>query len=214
MVKLLVVSDIHGSMAAAEWIGSVAEREDVDSVLVLGDITDFGPNEVAKEILGPVGRAVYAIPGNCDPLSLPETISEIAIDMHGKATYLDGFYLAGLGGSNITIFNTPFEMDDEEIYRLLKPISKEGMVLMVHVPPYGINDMIPSGLNVGSTGVLRIVKEFRPVLVLSGHVHEDHGVRHIDGTVFVNPGPAKEGRYAIVEIEEGKVRAKLFTVST
>jgi Icc-related predicted phosphoesterase len=185
----------------------------VDCVLVLGDITDFGPNEVAEEILGPVERIIYAIPGNCDPLDLPDTISEVAIDMHGKTANLDGFHLAGLGGSNITIFHTPFELEEDVIYKMLKPISKERMILMVHVPPFGINDMIPSGLNVGSPSVLKIVEEFRPILVLSGHIHEDHGVKHLDGTTFVNPGPAKDGMYAIVEVDEGAVWAKLFTVS-
>jgi Icc-related predicted phosphoesterase len=182
-------------------------------VLVLGDITDFGPNEVVEKILGPVNSNVYAIPGNCDPLSLPETISNVAMDMHGKTANLNGFHVAGLGGSNPTIFNTPFELDEETIYKMLKPISKEGMILMVHAPPYGINDVIPSGLSVGSRSILKIVKEFRPILVLSGHIHEDYGIKHIDGTTFVNPGPAKEGMYALIEIDDGAVRAELFTVS-
>ena len=212
-MKFLVVSDIHGNESVTGWINSLADSEDVDCVLVLGDITDFGPNEVAEKILGPIQREVYALPGNCDPLSLPETISGVAIDMHGRTTDLDGFHVAGLGGSNPTIFNTPFELDEDTIYKMLRPISKEGMILMVHAPPYGINDMIPSGLNVGSKSILRIVKEFRPVLVLSGHIHEDYGVKHIDGTTFVNPGPAKDGMYAVVEVDRGAVRAELYTVS-
>lgn len=212
-MKFLVVSDIHGSIAAADWIGSVAEKEGVDSVLVLGDITDFGPEEVAERILGNVGKDVYAIPGNCDPLSLPETISSFAVDMHGRTAVLGGFHVAGLGGSNPTIFDTPFELDEETIYEMLRPISKKGMILMVHAPPYGINDMIPSGLNVGSKSVLRIVKEFEPILVLSGHIHEDYGIKHIGVTTFVNPGPAKDGMYALVEADSGAVKAELFTIS-
>ena len=212
-MKFLVVSDIHGNTAVTEWINTVAEEEDADCVLVLGDITDFGPNEVADKILGPITRNVYALPGNCDPLSLPETISKVAIDMHGKTAKLNGFYVAGLGGSNPTIFDTPFELDEETIYNMLKPISKDGMILMVHAPAYGINDMIPSGLNVGSTSILKIVKEYRPILVLSGHIHEDYGIKHIDGTTFINPGPAKDGMYALVEMDEGTVKAELFTVS-
>ena len=212
-MKFLVVSDIHGNETVTEWINSVAEQEDVDCVLVLGDITDFGPNDVAERILGPIKRDVYAIPGNCDPLDLPEKLSGIAIDMHGRTTNIDGFHIAGLGGSNLTIFDTPFELEEEVIYDMLEPISRDGMILMVHVPPYGINDMIPSGLNVGSPSVLKIVKEFRPILVMSGHIHEDYGVKHIDGTTFVNPGPAKDGMYAVVEVDEGAVSARLFTIS-
>ncbi|MDR1691062.1 MAG: metallophosphoesterase family protein [Candidatus Methanoplasma sp.] len=212
-MKFLVVSDIHGNKTVTDWINAIAEEEDVDFVLVLGDITDLGSDDIVKEILGPIERDVYAIPGNCDPLSAPEAISEVAIDMHGKTADIDGFRIAGLGGSNPTIFNTPFELEEDVIYKMLRPISKEGMILMVHVPAYGINDMIPSGLNVGSKSVLKIVKEFRPILVLSGHVHEDYGIEHVDETTFVNPGPAKDGMYALVEIDNGAVAARLFTVS-
>ncbi|MCL1979007.1 MAG: metallophosphoesterase [Methanomassiliicoccaceae archaeon] len=210
-MKFLVVSDIHGDAAAADWITAVAEKEDVDCVLAIGDITDFGPNEVAERILGPVKRDVYVLPGNCDPLDFPETVSGFATDMHGKTTVLGGFHVAGLGGSNPTIFNTPFELDEDTIYKMLRPISKRGMILMVHAPPHGINDHIPSGLSVGSTSILKIVEEFKPILVLSGHIHEDYGVVHIDGTTFINPGPAKDGMYAIVEVDEGAVSAGLFT---
>ncbi|MCL2031915.1 MAG: metallophosphoesterase family protein [Methanomassiliicoccaceae archaeon] len=212
-MKFLVISDIHGNTAVTDWVNAAAEEEDVDCVLALGDITDFGPNEVAERILGPIGRDVYAIPGNCDPLDLPETVSNFATDMHGKTARLNGFHLAGLGGSNPTIFNTPFELGEEVIYNMLRPISEEGMILMVHAPPFGINDMIPSGLNVGSTSVLKIVKEFRPILVLSGHIHEDFGIKYAEGTTFVNPGPAKDGMYALIEMDEGAVTARLFRVS-
>ncbi len=213
-MKFLVVSDIHGNTAVMDWIDAVAEEADVDCVLVLGDITDFGPNEVAEQILRSIKRNTYAIPGNCDPLDLSETISKVVMDMHGKTTTLNGFHVAGLGGGNPSIFKVPFELEEDTIYDMLKPISKEGMILMVHAPPYGINDMISSGLNVGSTGILKIVKEFRPILVLSGHIHEDYGIKHIDGTTFVNPGPAKDGMYALVEVDNGAVKAELFTVSS
>jgi Icc-related predicted phosphoesterase len=36
--------------------------------------------------------------------------------------------------------------------------------------------------------------------VLSGHIHEASGVVEKDGTVFINPGAAKDGRAAIVTL--------------
>ena len=212
-MKFLVVSDIHGNTAVTDWANSIADEEDVDFIIVLGDITDFGPEKVAEMILAPLEKDVYSIPGNCDPPSVHDTISGWTVDMHGKTTNIDGFHIAGLGGSNPSPFNTPFELDEDSIYKILKPISKEGMILMVHAPPYGINDMIPAGFNVGSRSILKIVDEFRPILVLSGHIHEDYGAKYVNGTTFVNPGPAKDGMYAIVEIDGGAVKAELFTVS-
>ena len=211
-MKFLVISDIHGNTAVTDWANSVADEEDVDLIMVLGDVTDFGPEKVAEKILAPLERDVYSLPGNCDPPSVHETISGWTMDMHGKTADIDGFHIAGLGGSNISPFQTPFELDEDTIYSMLKPISKKGMILMVHAPPYGVNDMIPSGVNVGSRAILKIVDEFRPILVLSGHIHEDYGVKYINGTTFVNPGPAHDGMYAIVEIDDGAVKAELFTV--
>lgn len=208
-MKFLVLSDLHGKRSAIEWINRRIKESGADCVLFLGDITDFGPEEVAEEILDSIESEVYAIPGNCDPFSIPSVVEEHGNDMHGRFINMGGLHVAGLGGSNPTIFNTPFELSEKDIYEKLKPISKEGMVLMVHAPPLGYNDVIPSGLNVGSESILRIVEEFSPVLVLSGHIHEAFGVIVDNGTTFVNPGPAKDGRCAIVTVEDGKVEAKL-----
>ena len=49
-------------------------------------------------------------------------------------------------------------------------------------------------------------------MVLSGHIHEDYGIRYADGTTFVNPGPARDGMYAIIEIDGGAVSAELFSI--
>jgi hypothetical protein len=38
--------------------------------------------------------------------------------------------------------------------------------------------------------------------VLSGHIHEDRGIVEKDGTVFMNPGPAKEGYSGLLELGE------------
>ncbi|MDR2845943.1 MAG: metallophosphoesterase family protein [Candidatus Methanoplasma sp.] len=208
-MKFLVISDLHQNLSALKWINDLVKREKPDHVLFLGDITDFGTGEDAAEILKAVKGDVYAIPGNTDPRDLPEKISEVATSVHGKAFKLGGYDVAALGGSNITIFNTPFELTEEEIDHALRPISKKGMILVTHAPSYGILDHIPSGLSVGSPAVKKIVEDFKPILALSGHIHEDRGVLSIDGTLFVNPGPAREGYSAIVTLEDGKAGAEL-----
>lgn len=209
-MKILAVSDIHGNETVTEWINVLSEYHDADYVFVLGDITDFGPDDLVDKILGPIKKDVYAIPGNCDPPSIMNRLNRFATDLHGKAVSLDGFHIAGLGGSNPTIFDTPFEIEENMIYDMLQPISENGMILMVHAPPYGVNDTIPSGAHVGSTSIRRIVEEFSPRLVLSGHIHEDYGVRTEGNTVFVNPGPAKNHMYAFIELDGGSVSAELF----
>jgi len=114
-----------------------------------------------------------------------------------------------LGGSNPTIFNTPFELSEEEIMERLHAVSSPGMILMTHTPPFGTHDEIPSGISVGSVSVAEIVKRYRPRAVLSGHVHEARGITEKDGVVYMNPGPAKDGYSGLLEVGTDDVRAVL-----
>lgn len=208
-MKFLVITDLHQKKSAIEWINAEIRKNSAEFVLFLGDVTDFGSGEDAAEIISAIDSKVYVIPGNCDPRDLPQKVSEVSVDMHGKAVDIGDYRLVGLGGSNITIFNTTFELTEEELYDGLDPISSEGMILMTHTPSYGILDEIPSGLNVGSPAVKRIVDKYKPILALSGHIHEAIGVEKIGDTVFCNPGPARDGHCAIVEVLEKTVTVKL-----
>lgn len=199
-----MITDFHQKRSMLELINSRIEEYKPDFTVFLGDVTDMGTGEDAADIIQSINSEVYVIPGNSDPRDMPQKISGYGHDMHGRGVEIDGIYFAGLGGSNITIFGTPFELTENEIYQGLKQVSKKGMVLMTHVPSFGILDQIPSGQSVGSKAVKRIVDEFNPILALSGHVHEARGVVEKDGTVFVNPGPANEGYSAIIDIKDGK----------
>ncbi len=208
-MKFLVITDLHQNTALISRFNSIISKTNAEFVLFLGDVTDFGTGEQAAEILSELKSKVYVIPGNCDPLNLPEKIRDVAVDMHGKAADVGGFRLVGLGGSNITIFHTAFELEEEDLYEGLRKNACEGMILMTHAPSFGILDEIPSGAHVGSPAIKRIVDEFHPILALSGHIHEAIGCKVIDGTTFVNPGPAKEGYCAVIDIEDGKVNVDL-----
>ncbi|AGI47349.1 putative phosphoesterase, Icc -like protein [Thermoplasmatales archaeon BRNA1] len=208
-MKFLVLTDLHQKASNLAWINSIIEKENIENVLFLGDVTDMGTSDDAVEIISSVKAKVYCLPGNCDPRDLPARISEVAVDMHGKSVQFGDVYVAGLGGSNVTIFGTPFELSEEEIDAKLRPISRKGMILMTHAPSYGILDHIPNGMSVGSPAIRKIVEDFRPLVALSGHIHEDIGAQTIDGTLFVNPGPAKEGYCAILTVDNGKADAKL-----
>lgn len=208
-MKFVVITDLHQEVANIPWINGLIEEHSPDAVLCLGDITNFGTGKDAADILAQIKCKVYALPGNCDPTEVPECISSVAVDMHGKAVTIGDYYMAGLGGSNITIFGTPFELEEKEIDSMLRPISKPGMILMTHAPSYDILDHIPNGMPVGSPALRKIVEEFKPILALSGHIHEDFGVKKIGDTVFCNPGPAKDKRAAVVEIIGNDVTVKM-----
>jgi len=193
--RYLVLSDVH----RREWVPTAAreliKEHSLDAVVVLGDITHFGPPQFAEEFIRELGVQCYAVPGNCDPLGTEACIKSVGTSLHGVKMRIDGRTWGGLGGSNPSIFRTPFEMPEEEIARRLEPIMEEGMVLTLHNPAYGTFDVTFSGKHVGSTAVAEAIERCRPAVVLSGHIHEDRGVERKDGVWYMNPGAAKD-RYA------------------
>ncbi len=204
-MKFLVITDLHQNTSILDRINAEIAFSGAEFVLFLGDVTDFGTGEQAADIISKIKSKVYVIPGNCDQLDMPEKIRGVAMDMHGNAVDVGGYRLVGLGGSNITIFHTAFELEEDALYNGLKRNASKGMILMTHAPSYGILDEIPSGANVGSPAIKRIVDEYEPILALSGHIHEAIGSKVVGKTTFVNPGPVKEGYMATVEITDGKV---------
>ncbi|MEM2943222.1 MAG: metallophosphoesterase [Methanomassiliicoccales archaeon] len=195
-LKFLVISDIHGRERVIEWANNLAKERSVNGIIILGDITQFGPPEWAEHFLKSLKFPTYAIPGNCDPREVIAAIDKSAILLHNRKVRIGNETFVGFGGSNPTIFNTPFEMEEDQIENALRKICEPKMVLATHTPPQGINDIVPSGRHIGSTAIKKIVEEFRPKVVLSGHVHEAWGIQKSGETVFVNPGAAKDFRAA------------------
>lgn len=74
-MKLLVFSDIHGSLPAAKRILALAAKHDPPVVLLLGDVLYHGPRnpqpegyapKETAEALAPLAQKIVAIKGNCD----------------------------------------------------------------------------------------------------------------------------------------------------
>ncbi len=208
-MRFLVLSDIHGREKVAAWASEKARDMNIDAILILGDITHFGPAEWAGKFLDMLPKPVYAIPGNCDPPQVIDQIKGHAVSLHTSKIDIGGTEVIGLGGSNPTIFETPFELQEDEIDSSLRPLMEKDAVLVLHAPPFGINDTIPTGDHVGSTAIRRIVDEYHPKAVLSGHIHEARGILRDNGCVFMNPGPAKDGHSGLLTIDGSTIKAEL-----
>ncbi|MDO9097735.1 MAG: metallophosphoesterase, partial [Candidatus Methanoperedens sp.] len=112
-MKLLALSDLHGDYSHVESISEKAGNFDV--VLLAGDITNFGPDDRALELLKMFKQPVLAVPGNCDNPSLLNILEKNAISLHNTVHTMEGLKFLGLGGSNPTPFNIPFELSEKKI---------------------------------------------------------------------------------------------------
>lgn len=200
-MRILVFSDIHGSNTGLMTTLELCQRYEPNLVIVCGDITNFGPMEWGEGFLNRIPYQKAAVPGNCDPIELPEMFKRTGtINLHRRKKSIAGIEFAGAGGADYTPFNTPFEFEDDTFSTWLKPIMDKNMVLVTHAPAYGFLDQSRSGSHRGSHSLRKIVDEWKPILMLSGHMHEARGVEVQGDTVFVNPGPAKDGFGALVEL--------------
>lgn len=205
-MKLLALSDLHGDFS---HIGAIRDSAgEFDAVLIAGDITDFGPDEKALELLGMFKEPVLAVPGNCDNITLLKLLDEKTISLHNSYHIMGDITFIGLGGSNPTPFNTPFELTEkrigEYIGTLLSKLNNtddknKRIVLLSHVPPRNTTDRLPQG-NVGSEALARFLGRFD--LIVCGHIHEARGKMLVGGTLVVNPGQASKGQAAIIMIDE------------
>ncbi|WOF15602.1 metallophosphoesterase [Methanoplanus sp. FWC-SCC4] len=213
MMKVLVLTDLHGQY------GKVGSFMDLgpDMVIISGDLTDMGPLEPVIPMLDEIDVPCFAVPGNCDPKEIIETLEESgAVSLHGSSLTLGKITLVGVGGSNPTPFNTLFELNEEEIDSILTTAEKRVKpnvhnILVSHAPPLGTLDNVGDA-NVGSSSLKEHMKKYD--LICCGHIHDDYGVKEIDGTIVVNPGPAADGRCALVTLgDEAKdIKVELITV--
>ena len=176
-----------------------------------GDITNFGPDEDLEKMLEILEKSkipIMAIPGNCDlPTILKALDNSKVTNLHNASKRIDNITFIGLGGSNPTPFDTPFELPEDKIEHDLEKMVKivendpdnSTIVMLTHAPPYGTVDEIPIG-HVGSTAIRKFVD--RVDLIVCGHIHEARGIMKVGKTVVVNPGMVSEGNGAVITIDE------------
>jgi len=213
MKDVLLIADLHGQFGK---IDSFLELNP-EAVFIAGDITNMGPVDMVDDVLSRIDVPCFAVPGNCDPKEILDTLEHSdAVCLHGAQINLGQMTIVGLGGSNPTPFNTPFELTDKQIDDLLvqgmaKMEKTVHNVLISHPPPFETLDAVNGG-HVGSQSVRRHMKSFD--LVCCAHIHEQRGVKDVDGVKIVNPGPAMDGYCAMLHFgnEAKDIKVELLTV--
>jgi uncharacterized protein len=168
----------------------------------------------------------FVMPGNDDPAGVDTAIEDAtkveACD--GQLVEFDGHTMISLGYSNITPFDSPRELSEDELYRRVSALADQvadmsRCVMNLHVPPYDSSldtapaltedlEVIMSGsapkmIPVGSTAVREVIERYQPLLSLHGHVHESAGATKIGRTLCVNPGS---------DYHTGRISGCLFTL--
>jgi len=167
--------------------------------------------ELADERLDGTDVRCFVMPGNDDPPAVEARI-EAARRVEScdeRVVQFDGYTMLSLGYSNRTPWDSPRELDEDELYRRIAALADEvsdhsRSIFNLHVPPYDsrldtaaeldadFNIVLvgkePKLIPVGSTAVREAIERYKPLAALHGHIHESAGAARIGRTLCLNPG--------------------------
>lgn len=203
-LKILAVSDIHGDTDLVKKLADQAEKEDVDLVVLCGDMTMFESS--TDNLIGPFAKKhkkVLLIPGNHESVATTDFMTEVyepnARSIHGYSVKYKDIGIFGAGGATNVGPMPPIE--EGEMYDLLKKgfdriryLKKK--IMVTHMHPKDSN-MDVSQFVPGSEVVRKAINQFKPDILLCGHAHEAEGLEEkIGKTRVINVG--RKGKIIII----------------
>jgi Icc-related predicted phosphoesterase len=192
-MKILAVADIHGAQYRLNLVLKNIERYSPDLLVMCGDITQFGPGELARNFLDQIPIDTIAVTGNIDTFEVGKAIDDSkATKIELKKVIRKGVSFVGVSGINPDHFKI---LEDE------KMINNQ-TVLVTHVPPFDTKDKVFIGMHGGSKELRTLIDKYSPRLVISGHIHEDPGFIKINKTIFVNCSMGKSGEGALIKLNK------------
>jgi hypothetical protein len=188
-LRILAVGDIHGDSKFAERMAKKAKNENVDLVIIAGDLTFLESS--TKNLIGPFikeKKEVILIPGNHETMSTINNLTQIypgTRHVHGYSVKKGNI---GIFGSGYESSTGPFFIEDEEIFKILKKGNEKvkdlkKKIMVTHAHPKGSIAEF-SGFP-GSKAVKKAVEEFKPDVLISAHIHEAGGLQEKIGKTKV-----------------------------
>jgi uncharacterized protein len=166
--------------------------------------------------------------GNDDIWEIDDIIEASPSVSFAESKVLDigGFYLASMGWTNPTPWNTFREAPEDVLATKIDAVvasipDMSRAVFNFHAPPYatGLDEAPALDENmrpihggavmkpVGSTAVKAAIQKYQPILSVHGHIHESKGVLRIGRTLSMNPGSSySDGvlQGAVLDLNEKK----------
>ena len=211
-MKFLVISDLHGNLEVLDKMDEIFKQ--ADGVIFAGDFAKFGNEETglpALEKLCPRHDTIFSVIGNCDNPSFIEEIEKRDISVEKQLVMYEGLAFAGSGGGSKFTGITPNEKSEEELMADFKIITEQGeqewnnLIAVSHNPPKNTDcDRISGGIHVGSGLFTQFIEQYKPLAVVTGHIHESAGICKVGVTTVINPGPLLEEKYAWLEVVKEK----------
>jgi Icc-related predicted phosphoesterase len=203
-MKILALADIHGHTKQIPLLADAAGA--CDAIVVAGDVTNFGRTSQARSVLSALSafdRPVLGVSGNCDPPQVDDLLKQQGGGLVHGPVELNGIMYVGFSYNGTSGAVLPNES-------ILRTASAKPVILVTHQPAWGTAvDLQVATRHKGSISVRSFIEDYQPLLAVSGHIHEARGTDQLGSTLLVNPGPFRNGCYAIIDIVNNTAKATL-----
>jgi len=196
-MKILAFTDLHAGVTDYKKIVQKVKKEKPDYIFCLGDFTIFEQNiEAVLRKISELKKPVFLIHGNHEMDMIVKKLCKKYPNtkfVHRTLTKLGEYTLVAHGGGGF--YGQGKIAGDKDFERFVKENKaklKGKLILITHAPPgYTKLDYLEwLDDHVGCASYGAFIKQYNPVLALSGHLHENFGVKHKQGkTLLCNPGP-------------------------
>ena len=177
-LKILAASDIHGDSKLVKQLANKAEKENVDLVVLCGDILGWAETTNIIKPFKEKNKKVLIIPGNWDSFATTDFLAEMygIRNIHGYSVAYQNVGFFGAGGAISS--PGPGRISEAEMFKTLEKAHAglkgiEKKIMITHMHPSGSKSEF-SGL-AGSEGITKAIKKFKPDILLHGHIHEGSG---------------------------------------
>lgn len=184
--RILAASDLHGESKLAIALAKKAEKENVDLVVLCGDITGFVET---KNIIKPFKdkkQKVLIIPGNHDSFATTDFLANLygVKNIHGYSARYENIGFFGAGGADISLARASEKelmQTLEKAHSSLKGIEKK--IMITHMHPSGSKSEFSRFP--GSRSITNAIRKFQPDILIHGHIHEAAGFEETIGKTKV-----------------------------
>jgi Icc-related predicted phosphoesterase len=203
-MRILVVSDLHGSLITAR---AACDLVKPDLILSCGDWGDA--DQITKADLTAFQRyaPLYSTFGNHDPLEILNGLHNPdgtpVLLPQGSPVMVAGLHLAGIGGIWAKSHAKPHYVTDQDVAAAAARAAAIGPIdiLLTHGCPIGLADMTPAGRHGGQRCFLEATKTIAPRLHMCGHLHLPQERILKDGRKVLNVGATPEGSYVVIDFD-------------
>lgn len=109
----------------------------------------------------------------------PKELSTNCIYLENESIEIEGLNIWGSPNTPNFGYGWAFTMYPLDLKDLYKSMPDDTDIIITHGPPKDYGDRVHSGQRVGSLSLTERVIDIKPKLVVSGHIHEDRGIRSL-----------------------------------